>query len=121
MVDSAALRCPACGEEEDLRGQPAEEGIRITCSPCGATWLRDTTPRCATCGADQIVQRPRTLTQFSRGTQMSVLGWQDVPMCVSCDHEALLKSAQARAPLPAGYRPAALYRRPEAGDPGNRL
>jgi hypothetical protein len=109
---SRVLHCPACGEDDDLRGETTDEGIRIRCGSCGSSWLRDSIPTCATCGGSDIVMRPRTMTQFSRGTQLSVVGWQEVPVCVRCDAEALLKSTQAAGPLPAGYEPAALHARP---------
>lgn len=105
---SPSLSCPQCGESEELRGEQTPDGIRVHCGTCSATWLRDTAPRCATCGGGDIVVRPRLLTQFSRGTQLSVVGWQDVPCCSSCDAEALAKSTAANAPLPAGYQPAAM-------------
>lgn len=103
------LRCPSCGEEDDLRGQRAQDGIRITCGACGTTWLRDSTPLCATCGGDQIVHRPRTMTQYSRGTQLSVVGWQDVPLCLTCDADAIARSTSSGGPLPAGYQSAAVH------------
>jgi hypothetical protein len=102
------LDCPACGEDDDLQGRPTGRGIEITCGRCGHAWLRDTAPTCATCGSGDLVFRPRPLTAFSRGTQLSILGWQNVPLCTTCDAAALHKSTQAGAPLPAEYRPAAL-------------
>lgn len=103
------LTCPSCGEEDDLRGEQTEAGIRISCPQCGASWMRDTAARCATCGSEDIVSRPRPLTQYSRGTQLSIVGWVDVPCCVHCDAEALAKSTGAGGPLPPTYRPAALH------------
>jgi hypothetical protein len=102
------LDCPACGEDDDLHGERTDDGISITCGRCGHAWLRDTTPTCATCGGTDLVHRPRPLTSFSRGTQLSILGWQNVPLCVACDHEALQRSIAAGAPLAADYQPAAL-------------
>lgn len=105
------LDCPACREDDDLQGRATRQGIEITCGRCGHAWLRDTAPSCATCGGADLVFRPRPLTAFSRGTQLSILGWQDVPLCAACDAEALRRSTQAGAPLPADYRPAALEAR----------
>lgn len=110
------LTCPACGETTNLRGTRTEEGIRITCQQCRYEWNRDTRPRCATCGGDDIVPRPQTLTAFSRGTQLSVLGWRNVPLCATCDGEELMRSTRAGGPLAAGYRPAALHARSEPED-----
>lgn len=75
----AQLACPGCGEDTDLRGTRTDAGIRITCQSCRYEWDRDTRPRCATCGGDDMVPRPQTLTAFSRGTQLSILGWRNVP------------------------------------------
>lgn len=111
MSPTRQLRCPRCGEEDNLRGKGTEQGIAITCGACGTTWLRDTTPVCATCGGDQIVHRPRTMTQYSRGTQLSVVGWQDVPLCLICDADAITQSTRSGGPLPAGYQPAAVHPR----------
>lgn len=102
------LDCPACDEEDNLQGRQTADGISITCGSCGHVWLRDTTPTCDTCGSADLVYRPRPLTSFSRGTQLSILGWQNVPLCVGCDGEALRRSTEAGAPLPADYRPAAI-------------
>lgn len=107
----AELRCPVCGEGEDLTGSRGEAGIRITCSACGYSWDRDGRRQCATCGGHDIVTRPRTLTAFSRGNQLSTHGWYDVPLCYSCDHEEYLRSTRSGGPLAPGYRSAAVERR----------
>lgn len=108
---SHEIACPGCGEREELRGEPVEDGIRILCETCGAGWLRGTDPACATCGGDDLMFRPRAITQYSRGTQLSLVGWQNVPMCVRCDAEALERSTASGAPVPAHYGPAAMTRR----------
>ena len=106
------LTCSGCGEATDLHGRPGEAGIRITCGACGHEWDRDARHRCATCGGGDIVTRPATLTAFSRGSQLSVLGWHDVPLCGACDHDELTRSTRCGGPLAADYRSAALYPRP---------
>jgi predicted RNA-binding Zn-ribbon protein involved in translation (DUF1610 family) len=90
----ADLTCPNCGEDTDLRGRRTDAGIRISCNACGLEWDRETRHRCATCGGGDIVTRPQTLTAFSRGTQLSILGWHEMPMCGSCDGEELLRSTR---------------------------
>lgn len=105
------LRCPQCGEQDDLRGRRSDDGIRIACQACGCDWQRDVTPRCATCGGGDLVERPQTLTAFSRGTQLSVLGWRTVPLCPACDGDELLRSERAGGPLRPAYRPAAMHPR----------
>lgn len=104
------LSCPSCQEEDALHGERTDAGIRIRCGRCQAQWMRDTAPRCATCGRGDIATRPRPLTQYSRGTQLSIVGWLDVPCCMHCDAQALTKSTGAGAPLPPDYRPAAMHR-----------
>lgn len=100
--------CPACGENDELTGSSTPEGIRITCDKCAATWLRDATPvTCANCGRDDVVFRPQALTSYSRGTQVSILGWRHIPLCPICDADMLTRS-YAGKPMPTGYRPAAL-------------
>lgn len=111
---SLNFTCPDCGEEEDLQGAPTQSGIEIHCLSCDAAWIRDATPRCATCGSDDIMYRPRTLRQFSRGTQLSVTGWTSVPCCLHCDADAVHRSTFSGGPLPGDYQPSALRAREKA-------
>jgi hypothetical protein len=104
----ADLRCPGCGESTDLRGRRGESGIRITCGSCGLEWDRDARRRCANCGGDDIVLRPQTLTAFSRGTQLSILGWRELPLCAVCDRGELMRSTDGAAPIAPDYVPAAM-------------
>ncbi|MGY1836049.1 hypothetical protein ACI79P_13145 [Blastococcus sp. SYSU DS0510] len=101
------IDCPQCGETEDLVGSRSAEGIRIACGSCGTSFLRDQRLRCATCGGSDLVRRPQVLTQFSRGTQLSVVGWKDTTCCATCDADALLRSERANGPIPADYVPRA--------------
>lgn len=105
------IACPGCGEREELRGERTDDGIRISCDTCAAAWIRGTEPTCATCGDTDIVVRPRAMRQYSRGTQMSLVGWQNVPLCVRCDAAALERSTGSSAPVAAEYEPAAMTRR----------
>lgn len=108
------IACPRCGEDEQIQGRPTPDGISITCEVCEAVWLRNGDRQCATCGGSSIVIRPMTLTQYSRGTQLSVVGWRDTPLCTSCDADALAKSVASAAPIAAGYQPAALHKRTDS-------
>lgn len=100
--------CPECGEARDLTGAPSPEGIEIRCGRCDATWLRDAAPQvCATCGGSDLQTRPLALTQYSRGTQLSIVGMSEILLCRSCDHEMLEWSKAGRA-VPFTYRSAAL-------------
>lgn len=82
------IECPQCGEADNLRGSETLEGIRITCGECGQSWLRDEQPeRCVTCGGSDLVKRPHALTQYSRGTQLSIVGIAET----SCVPTAMLR------------------------------
>lgn len=107
------LICPSCGEDEELRGEPRQGDIRISCGSCGAVWMRGA-PVCATCGGRDIVERPQAMTRYSRGTQLSVVGWRQLPLCRGCDADALGLSIGENVPVPAEYVSAALHAR-EAG------
>jgi hypothetical protein len=110
------LRCTECGGEElslDVRPQ----GRFVVCETCGASRPHSTERRCATCGRGGLVTRPRPLMQYSRGTQLSIVRWVDLDCCPDCDADALAKSTNAGAPLPAGYEPAARQRRGTAHTP----
>jgi len=58
------------------------------------------------------------LTAYSRGTQLSVLGWHDLDLCVRCDADALMASTRSAAPVPADYRPAAMHGTAAAAESG---
>ncbi|WP_207929363.1 hypothetical protein [Actinomadura sp. 6K520] len=63
---------------------------------------------CATCGGADLVQRPRALTQYSRGTQLSVTSWNQALLCNSCDAAMLARSSEGK-PIPPHYQPAAAF------------
>ncbi|MGC9544392.1 hypothetical protein [Streptomyces sp. UG1] len=116
MGDSAARRrtivagvavCPSCGEAEDLRGEPVNGDIRITCLSCAAQWMRGGV-RCAGCGGQDIVHRPQAMTRHSRGTQLSIIGWRELPLCRRCDAEVLETSIAQNTPVPSDYVAACL-------------
>lgn len=95
--------CPVCGENEDLRGEATADGITVVCGVCATSWLRDSSPHCATCGGTDIAFRPRAMRQLSRGTQLSIVGWANIPCCMECDAEAVKRSYFTGGPLPADY------------------
>lgn len=108
----AELRCPACGEDSNLRGQPIDGEIQITCQVCHHVWDRDRRTRCATCGGLDIVLRPQTMTAFARGNQLSIHGWRELPLCGDCDHDELMRTTSQEAPVADDYQPAAMHARP---------
>lgn len=100
--------CPGCGESEDLTGSPSPDGIRISCDRCGTSWLRDAEPeKCASCGGTDVIERQRALTQYSRGTQLSIVGLVPILLCRTCDRR-MIEWADAGRPVPFNYRSAAL-------------
>ncbi|MCC9738467.1 hypothetical protein [Streptomyces sp. MNU89] len=105
---AGVAECPSCGETEELRGEPHEGDIRVTCLSCGAAWMRGA-PRCAGCGGMDIVERPQAMTRHSRGTQLSIIGWRQLPLCRVCDADALHTSIEENIPVPGDYVPACLH------------
>jgi hypothetical protein len=71
---------------------------------------RRRTATCATCGGADLQQRPQPVTAYSRGTQVSIVGWRTVPLCVFCDDDMLSRSLAGK-PVPSSYLPAARQRR----------
>ncbi|WP_338894951.1 hypothetical protein WBG99_03690 [Streptomyces sp. TG1A-60] len=104
---AGAMTCPSCGEHEELRGEPDEGDIRVTCLRCDAQWMRGA-PRCASCGGRDIAHRPQAMTRHSRGTQLSIIGWRDLPLCRTCDAAALETSIAQNVPVPGDYVAACL-------------
>lgn len=110
------VSCTECGEDENLEAEQTDDGINVRCGACGAVWPRDGERRCATCARTGLVYRPRPLTQFSRGTQLSIVGWVNLPCCPVCDADELDRSGSAGGPLRADYVPAARERRTSSWD-----
>lgn len=82
---AVAISCPACGEEEALRGQRRDETIWVRCEACGCEWPRDRDV-CPTCGRPLLTDRREPLMQKARGTQQSIVGYGIVQECWSCGH-----------------------------------
>lgn len=104
---SRQMTCPKCGEDEELTGERTDEGIFISCDSCGTRWARDKPYTCATCGGEDIHIRAQALTQYSRGTQLSIVGFHDIPLCARCDEEMLVIASQNK-PVPSQYESAAV-------------
>lgn len=104
---TAAMECPSCGEREELRGEQAEGDIKVTCLTCDTQWMRGG-QRCWSCGGQDIVHRPQAMTRHSRGTQLSIIGWRELPLCRICDAEALETSIAQNIPVPSDYVAACL-------------
>ena len=99
------IRCPACGEDERLSGERSADVITISCESCGATWERDPSATCPRCGGKDLVSAPRSVVEKVRGDQITVVGYERVPLCRRCDAESLAKLIRSRAPLPPAEMP----------------
>ncbi len=107
-MTSRTIECPSCGETDELSGAPSPEGIVVTCGHCSASWLRDSIPdTCVTCGGTDVQERTRALTQYSRGTQLSIVGLGSILLCRQCDARMFAWSESGR-PVPFAYKAAAM-------------
>lgn len=97
--------CPNCEEDEDLDGHDVDGTIHITCASCGATWERDLTPRCATCGRTDLRDALEAILDKSRGTQLSIQAMKVIWLCHDCDAEKLRRWLDSNVPLPPDTMP----------------
>ncbi|GAB2731475.1 hypothetical protein [Nocardioides pakistanensis] len=95
-------QCPACGEDERLRGRTSGDDIEVTCEACGAQWLRGAT-RCNSCARADVVVRPQVMTRQPRGNQLAIVGRRDLPLCPVCDADAIAESLGGNRPVPETY------------------
>ncbi|MEX2291250.1 MAG: hypothetical protein WD794_13115 [Mycobacteriales bacterium] len=84
-VSARDVYCPACGEADELTGRRDGGAILLTCHTCGYDGPRRAKRRCPTCGAEDLVERPKALVERSRGTQLSVVGYGTIVLCRVCD------------------------------------
>ena len=95
----ADIECPACGEAENLDGEPVEGGIKITCETCEQTWVRDPSPTCPKCSSSDVEGAIKAIIEKSRGSQLSIVATQVVHLCRECDAELLASYRISRSPL----------------------
>ena len=88
---SLDIACPRCGEDDDLVGTTTDEGTALACCACNHQWMRATTPRCPTCGSDDLQTVPLAIVERSRGTQLSILGTRPIDLCSTCDADTLAR------------------------------
>jgi hypothetical protein len=99
------VACPDCGEDEELIGRQIDvdgaHQLQLTCERCGASWLRDGTPRCARCGSDDIEGIPTsTLQEKGRGDQWAPSGIRLVFYCWACRGDDVTSSRPKPGPQP---------------------
>jgi Zn ribbon nucleic-acid-binding protein len=104
------LRCPACGEDEELRGERRDEVVVVRCEACGTTFDRELTPRCRACGSAELVRVQTNLLEDSgRGDMTTPTGIVDRWLCWSCG------APDATAPDAASAGPGWRSRRADLG------
>ena len=80
----AVVRCPGCGEEDELTGAPDGEAVRVACGACALVWHRRPGRACALCGSEQLKHRPEPVWEKARGDQRTPAGWLDAWDCYAC-------------------------------------
>lgn len=93
------LSCPECGETEELSGTRSGDSIDVRCETCHHEWTRDLSPRCPSCGADELEEAVKAVLEKSRGSQLSIVGTQTVYLCKRCDADLVASYRTSRSPL----------------------
>lgn len=101
------LLCANCGEDDDLRGERSPDGdrITITCLRCDLAWTRDPSPRCPTCGSNDVFPAFQSIVDKSRGTQLSIQSMRRIHLCPACDADRLTAYRRSNIPLPPDELP----------------
>jgi len=94
VVSAADVRCPSCGEQEELHGRRSDGQILLRCLRCGYDGPRVAVRRCQTCGGADVVERPKALVERARGTQLSVVGYTTIGLCRVCDADDLARAIE---------------------------
>jgi phage FluMu protein Com len=74
------VRCPRCGEIEDLHGSRRDDHLEIECGNCSMQWIRTPKVVCPRCGGDQVVTKSEHVLQKARGDLMSIVGSRPTSM-----------------------------------------
>lgn len=104
---SSLVCCPRCGEEENLTGETTDGVITVRCESCDLRWDRDTTPRCDTCGNDDVRPAFEAVVEKSRGTQLSMQSASLIHLCPVCDAARLADYHRTNSPLMPAALPTA--------------
>lgn len=101
------IRCPACGETDELRGERRGDVIALVCEVCDAEWARDPAarPDCGRCGGNDLREAVQAVVEKSRGTQLSIQSFRQVWLCPSCDADRYDRYKISNRPLPPDELP----------------
>jgi ssDNA-binding Zn-finger/Zn-ribbon topoisomerase 1 len=80
------VSCPSCGATSGLKGKREGDDIRVTCSSCDHTWMRNP-DRCPACGEDALAPIRAPLYEKARGTQQSIIAYRLIKECQECGHQ----------------------------------
>jgi len=97
--DSDEIRCPQCGESDDLAEEPSGQLIRISCGSCDTQWDRDPQRRCSRCGDGDLYAAPVAVIEKSRGTQLSIVSTNSEYLCWTCDRDLIDAQRQSGTAL----------------------
>jgi len=103
---SDEIRCPACGEADDLEGTNDDGVITITCGECDNVWERDRERRCPRCGAGDLYPVPIAILEKSRGTQLSIMSTRPEYLCWVCDRDLIDGQRRSGTPIMPDELPA---------------
>lgn len=96
------IRCPNCGEDDDLAGSRDGDRITITCGACGTTFDRDTTPTCRLCGSTDLEAiHTSTLQEAGRGEQWAPSGVRIAWFCWDCTGKDVTSPSPVPGPNPS--------------------
>lgn len=112
--------CPACGDDEHLRGEQRDGLIHIRCGSCDVEWDRDPARRCPSCDSVDLYPVPVAIIEKSRGTQLSILGTRPEYLCWVCDRDLIDAQRRSGTALMPDQMPTSAPDRPSTPAPRER-
>jgi ssDNA-binding Zn-finger/Zn-ribbon topoisomerase 1 len=80
---SMLVSCPSCGASSGLKGKRDGDDIRVTCTACRHSWLRNP-DRCPRCGEPAMAPVRAPLYEKARGVQQSIVAYRVIKQCTDC-------------------------------------